>query len=123
MAMRSATRAIRLCIAMLVFAGAAACATHATQTQPASGRVTVGVTSRGPGVASMTFTVSIEPAGVNASIKADAGVYTANDTPAGTHIVRLKNLPGRCRVEGNEEREISVSPRRSAVVRFVVVCS
>ncbi len=108
---------------LLVLIGAAACAKQAPQTQPASGRVTVGVTSRGPGVASMTLTLSIEPAGVNTSIKADAGVYTANDTPAGTHIVGLKNLPGRCRVEGNAERQISVSPRRSAVVRFVVVCS
>lgn len=122
MATRVATRTIRLCIALSVVTGTAACATHAPQTQPASGRVTVGVTSSGPGVASMTFTVSIEPAGVNAPIKADAGVYTANDTPAGTHVVRLKDLPGRCRVEGNEERQISVSPRRSAVVRFVVVC-
>ena len=111
-----------MCIASLVIAGAAGCAKHAPQTQPASGRVTVGVTSRGPGVASMTLTVSIEPAGVNAPIKADAGVYTANDTPAGTHIVRLKNVPASCRVEGNEEREISVAARGSAVVRFVVVC-
>ena len=110
-------------MAVLLLAGAAACAKSAPQTQPSSGRVTVGVTSSGPGVASMTFTLSIEPAGVNASIKADAGVYTANDTPAGTQTVRLKNLPGRCRVEGNEERQISVSPRRSAVVRFVVACS
>jgi hypothetical protein len=110
-------------MAVLVIAGATACAKRTPQKQPASGRVTVGVTSRGPGVASMTFTVSIEPAGVNAPIKADAGVYTANDTPAGTHTVRLKDLPGRCRVEGNEERQISVSPRRSAVVRFVVACT
>jgi hypothetical protein len=122
-ATRSTTRTIRLCIAVSAVAGAAACAKHPPQRQPASGRVTVGVTSRGPGVASMTFTVSIEPAGVNAPINADAGVYTANDTPAGTHTVRLKDLPGRCRVEGNGEREISVSPRRSAVVRFVVVCT
>jgi type 1 fimbria pilin len=117
------TRTVRLCIAALAIAAAAACAKHAPQTQPASGRVTVGVTSRGPGVASMTFTVSIEPAGVNAPIKADAGVYTANDTPAGTHTVRLRNVPGSCRIEGSEEREITVAARSSAVVRFVVVCS
>jgi len=122
-ATRFATRILLSCIALSVVAGAAACASHTPQTQSASGRVTVGVTSRGPGVASMTFTVSIDPAGVNVPIKADAGVYTANDTPAGTHTVRLKDLPGRCRVEGNGEREISVSPRRSAVVRFVVVCT
>jgi hypothetical protein len=112
-----------MCIAALVIAGAAACAKRAPQTQPASGRVTVGVTTRGPGVASMTFTVSIEPAGVNVPIKADAGVYTANDTPAGAHTVRLRNVPGSCRIEGSEEREINVSARGSAVVRFVVVCS
>ena len=121
--MPSANCNVRRGIASLVLAGAAACATLGPQTQPASGRVTVGVTSRGPGVAAMTFTVSIEPAGVNAPIKADAGVYTANDMPAGNHVVRLKDLPASCRIEGNPERAISVSARRSAVVRFVVVCS
>jgi hypothetical protein len=70
----------------------------------------------------MTFNVSIEPAGVNGSVRADVGVFTAENTPAGNHVVRLGNLPGRCRVDGDPERKITVSARRSAIVRFVVVC-
>jgi hypothetical protein len=114
---------VRLCVAALVFAGTAACTRSAPKTQPSSGRLTVGVTSTGPGVASLSFTVSIEPEGVNRSIKADAGVFTSNDTAAGDHVVRLKDVPARCRVEGDQARPIKVSPSDSAVVRFVVVCS
>jgi hypothetical protein len=121
--MHAAHRRGVLCLAASLFLSAAACAKGAPQTQPATGRVTVGVTSRGPGVQTMTFTVSIEPAGVNGSVRADAGVFTAENTPAGSHVVRLKNLPGGCRVDGDTERQISVSARRSAIVRFVVVCS
>ena len=71
----------------------------------------------------MTFTVSIEPAGINGAVKGDIGVFTANDTPAGRHVVRLKDLPGRCRVDGDSEREITVSAGRSTTVRFVVLCT
>ena len=84
--------------------------------------MTVGVTSRGPGVDTMTFTVAIEPAGVEGSVKGDVGVFTA-DMPAGSHVVRLKSLPGRCRVDGDPERKISVSAGRSTTVRFVVECT
>jgi hypothetical protein len=35
----------------------------------------------------------------------------------------LKDLPGRCRVDGDAERKISVSIGRMATVRFVVVCT
>jgi hypothetical protein len=71
----------------------------------------------------MTFTVSIEPAGVNGSVKGDIGIFTADDTPAGNHVVRLKNLPARCRVDGDNERKITVAAGRSTAVRFVVVCT
>ena len=71
----------------------------------------------------MTFTVSIEPGGVDGSVKGDVGVFTAYNTPAGSHVVRLKDLPGRCRVEGDPERKITVSAGRSTVVRFVVACT
>jgi hypothetical protein len=96
---------------------------RAPQARPVSGSVTVGVTSRGPGVETMTFTVSIEPAGLGGPIKADVGVFTAEDTPPGNHVVRLTNVPDRCRVDGGAERQISVSAARSAIVRFVVVCN
>ena len=84
--------------------------------------MTVGVTSRGPGVETMTFKVSIEPAGVDGAVRGDVGVFTAADTPAGNHVVRLTDLPGRCRVDGGSERKIRVSAGRSTVVQFVVVC-
>jgi hypothetical protein len=71
----------------------------------------------------MTFTVSIEPAGLNGSVKGDVGVFTADDIPAGSQVVRLANLPGRCRVDGDPERKITVAAERSATVRFVVVCT
>jgi hypothetical protein len=90
---------------------------------PAFGRVTAGVTSRGPGVERMTFTVSIEPAGVDGSIRGDVGVFTADNVPVGNHVVRLKDLSGGCRVDGDPERRIRVSAGRSATVRFVVVCT
>jgi hypothetical protein len=119
--MQTAT-AVGLCVSASLFFWGSACAKVAPQSRPVTGRVTVGVTSRGPGVETMTFTVSIEPAGVEGSVRGDVGVFTADDTPAGRHVVRLKSLPGRCRVDGDPERDISVSAGRSTTVRFVVVC-
>jgi hypothetical protein len=117
-----ATRAARLCMsASLLFC--VSCAKSNVKSVPTSGRVTVGVTSRGPGVEAMTFTVSIDPAGVEGSVKGDIGIFTADDTPAGSQVVRLKNLPGRCRVDGESERKITVAAGRSATVRFVVTCA
>jgi hypothetical protein len=116
------TRGIAVCVSAAFFLSAPACA-RAVKSQPASGRVTVGVTSRGPGVEAMTFNVSIEPAGVDGSIKGDIGVFTADNTPAGSHVVRLKNLPGRCRVDGSPERWVVFAAGRSTTVRFAVVCT
>jgi hypothetical protein len=121
--MQTAARAVRLGVSAALFFGCAACIKAAPQSLPASGRVTVGVTSRGPGVDTMSFTVSIEPAGMEGSVRGDVGVFTADRTPAGSHVVRLKNLPGRCRVDGDPEPRITVSAGRSTTVRFVVVCT
>jgi hypothetical protein len=115
-------RTVWLCVLASLFFYAAACAKGALQSQPVSGRVTVGVTGRGPGVETMTFTVSIEPGGVDGSVRGDIGVFTT-DTPPGSHVVRLKNLPGRCRVDGDSERKIIVTAGRSTIARFVVVCT
>jgi len=71
----------------------------------------------------MTFTVAIEPAGLKGSVKGDVGVFTADDTPEGSQVVRLTNLPGRCRVDGDPERKIIVRAGRSTTVRFLVVCT
>jgi hypothetical protein len=118
----AANRSVRLCVPAALIFCAAACAKTAPQSPPASGRVTIGVTSRGPGVDTMTFTVSIEPAGVEGSVRGDVGVYTASDNPAGNHVVRLKDLPGRCRIDGESDRKIRVSAGGSTTVRFAVVC-
>jgi hypothetical protein len=71
----------------------------------------------------MTVRVSIEPAGVVGSIKGDVGVFTAGDIPGGNHVVGVKDLPARCRVDGDAERRISVSAGRSTTVRFVILCT
>jgi hypothetical protein len=110
-------------VSVFLFCAAAACAKGPIQSTPASGTVTVGVTSRGPGVEALTFTVSIEPAGAEGTVKGDIGIFTADHTPAGNQIVRLKNLPSRCRVDGDSERKIVVSAGRSTPLRFVVVCT
>jgi hypothetical protein len=60
---------------------------------------------------------------VNGVVKGDVGVFTANDTPVGRHVVRLTNLPGRCRVDGDPQRPITVAAGRSTTVRFVVLCT
>jgi hypothetical protein len=118
-----ASRTACVCVSAALFLGAAACVKRALESQPASGRVTIGLTSRGPGVDTMTFTVAIDPAGVEGSIRGDVGVFTAEQTPAGSHVVRVKNLPGRCRVDGEPERRIVVAAGGSTTVRFVVVCT
>lgn len=71
----------------------------------------------------MAFAVSIEPGGIAGSVKGDVGVFTARNIPGGSYVVRLKDLPRGCRVDGDAEHKISVSSGRSATVRFVVVCT
>jgi hypothetical protein len=102
---------------------AAACGKPAPQPPGGSGRVTVGVTTTGAGKEALKFTVAIEPAGIVGSIKADAGVFSAAVVPVGAHVVRLTDLPARCRVDGGPERAITVSARRSATLRFAVNCN
>jgi hypothetical protein len=122
-AMPSAAQTVGLCVSASFVICAAACARPAPQSLPAAGSVTVGVTSRGPGVEAMAFAVSIEPGGMNGSVKGDVGVFTARNVPAGSHVVRLKDLPRGCRVDGDAERKVSVSAGRSTAVRFVVLCT
>ena len=113
---------VRRCLPLVILA-AGACAKTPPQASPATGSVTVGVTSRGPGVQGMTFGVSIEPAGIAGTVKGDVGIFTARDIPPGSYVVRMKDLPRGCRVEGDVDQTARVSARGSAAVRFVVVCS
>jgi hypothetical protein len=106
---------------LLLLAG---CATAAHQERSDRGTVTVGVTASGPGVAAMTFRVTVDPAGLSGSVRADVGVFTKSNVAPGDHVVRLLDVPARCRVDDGAERTITLSQqRRSAVVRFHVVCT
>jgi hypothetical protein len=99
------------------------CATGLRRPRTGTGTVTVGVTTSGDAVRGLTFRVTIEPAGVSGTVSADAGVLTRSDIPTGDHVVRLLDLPERCRVDGPAERTITIPPPGgSAVVRFQVVC-
>jgi hypothetical protein len=107
----------------LLALAASACATGMRQPPSEVGMLTIGVTSRGADISNYRFRVTVEPAGISATVAADAGVLTRSDVPTGEHVVRLLELPSRCRVEGGAERRIVLSPqRRSAVLRFEVVC-
>ena len=108
-------------VAVLCTAG---CATGASQQRPERGRLTIGVTTTGRAASSLTFQVTIEPAGIAGAVTADAGVFTNSDIPSGDHVVRLLGVPADCRVAGGAERKITISQqRRSAVLRFEVRCS
>jgi hypothetical protein len=102
---------------------APACATGTSQATGARGTVTVGVTTTGAASAkALTFRVSIEPAGVDGTVRANAGVFTRSSIPPGDHVVRLLDVPASCTVAGSGERRISVAARGSAIVRFAVQC-
>jgi hypothetical protein len=123
MALRTDTPAIGVAFVTLLFLSTAACGTGIRQQRPDGGTITIGVTASGKDVARMTFRVTVEPAGISASVRADSGVLTRSDVPPGDHVVRLLDLPARCRVDGSPERTITISQqRRSAVLRFHVVC-
>lgn len=102
--------------------GSPACAQRVPPATPGTGRVTIGVTTTGPGAESLRFGVSLEPAGLTATVKADAGVFTAAAVPAGDLIIRLTNVPTSCRVAEGAERRIELRPSGSLTVRFIVEC-
>jgi len=123
MSVRTVTPAIGAACVSLLLLSASACATSLSQQRPDTGTVTVGVTTTGSGASALTFRVTVEPAGINGTVKADAGLLTRSNIPEGNHVVRLLDLPARCRVDGPAERTITISQaRRSAALRFHVVC-
>jgi hypothetical protein len=99
---------------------ASACATRPPATAPGTGTVTVGVVTTGPGVQALSFRVVVD-SGPIGSIKADAGVLTRS-VPIGEHVIALRELPARCKVEGAEEQRIKVAEDRVTPVRFSVAC-
>ena len=115
-------RANLLSFVAVLIVSTAACAArahHGTET----GTITVGVRTSGELPGSSRFRVTIEPAQFSGTVRADGGVVTKSGVPAGTHVIRLLDLPTQCRVTGDSERTVTISQqRRSAVVRFDVVC-
>src|SRR5262245_1680210 len=87
---------VALICAALASAG---CANRTANTGPETGIVTVGVSTQGSAIESLRFTVDISPGGKGGPIKADAGVFTARNTSAGEHVVRLTDVPSRCAVD------------------------
>lgn len=123
MAGANVMRPIGIALSALLLLSLSACGTGLRQPRSEGGTVTVGVTTSGDAIGGLTFRVTIEPAGISGSISADAGVLTRSDVPPGDHIVRLLDLPSRCRVDGAAERTITIPPQGgSAVLRFHVVC-
>lgn len=109
--------------ALLILACTAGCASATRQQQPRSGRLTVGVTASGASASTLVLKVVVESTGITGSVKADAGVFTSDDVPFGTHVVRLAGVPSTCRVDNGSERKITISEqRRFAVLRFDVRC-
>ena len=110
--------------AFVLLACAAGCASAARQPRPGSGRLTVGVTAAGPSASTLSLRVVVESTGIDGSVKADAGVFTSDDVPFGTHLVRLLGVPSTCRVDDGAERTITINEqRRFAVLRFNVSCN
>jgi hypothetical protein len=109
---------------LVILACAAGCASAVRQERPRLGRLTVGVTASGAAASGLTLKIVVESTGVDGSVKADAGVFTSDDVPFGTHVVRLTGLPSTCRVDNGAERKITISEQsRFAVLRFDVRCN
>jgi hypothetical protein len=108
-------------VALLI--GGAGCATGVRRPQPGIGSLTVGVTTTGPAAAGVRYRLTIEPAGIVGTLKAQAGVFTTDAVPSGEHEVRLADVPAACRVDGGTVRRITISDeQRFVVIRFDVRC-
>ena len=67
--------------------------------------------------------IVVESTGIGGIVKPNAGVFTSDDVPLGTHVVRLTGVPSTCRVDEGAERKITISEQRPfAVLRFDVRC-
>ena len=102
-----------LAAALLTLSGG--CATK-TPAQEAAGILTIGVSTTGSGAAGLSA-----GAGRSDSVKADGGIATCRDLPDGPYEVQL-TLPPECQATNGGSRQISIAPRRTTAVRFVVTC-
>jgi len=116
------SRLCPLAAALLTLSGG--CATKAPAQEPA-GILTIGVSTTGSGAGSLSFPVEIKStragAGRSDRVKADGGIATFHDLPDGPYVVLL-TLPPECQATNGDSRQISIAPRRTTAVRFVVTC-
>jgi hypothetical protein len=78
----------------------------------------------GCAASTLSLRVVVESTGIDGSVKADAGVFTSDDVPFGTHLVQLVGVPSSSRVDDGAERTIRISEqRRFTVLRFNVSCN
>jgi hypothetical protein len=119
----SMQRAMHLFVsAVTILACASGCAS-ARQRPPGQGRLTIGVTASGASASSLMLQIAVESTGIGGTVRADAGVFTSDAVPFGTHTVRLMGVPRTCRVEDGAQRTFTISEqRRVAVLRFDVRC-
>lgn len=117
------TRTFAAVVAVAALTSGAGCATGARPQQPGDGSLTVGVTTTGTAPSGGRYGLTIEPAGIVGSLKAQAGVFTTDALDPGEHVVRLTDVPAGCRVDGGAIRKITISDdRRFVVLRFDVRC-
>ena len=93
--------------------------------QETAGILTIGVSTTGSGAAALSFRLEIKStsagAGRSDRVKADGGIATFRDLPDGPYVVQL-TLPPECQATNGGSRQVSIAPRRTTAVRFVVIC-
>ena len=110
-----------LCVASvtLLVLSACACATGMRQPRSDTGTVTVGVTTSGSGVSTMNFRVTVEPAGISETVRADAGLVTRSNVPSGDHVCTVDRstgpLPGGWRRRAHDHHLTGPSERSTAL--------
>ena len=113
------SRLCPLAAALLTLSGG--CATKAPA-QEAAGILTIGVSTTGSGAAALSFPVEIKSTGNQVVfVTSDGGIATVHDLPDGPYVVQL-TLPTECQATNGDSRQISIAPRRTTAVRFVVAC-
>jgi hypothetical protein len=103
-----------------------ACAGKATAPEQA-GVLTVGISTTGPSASTLAFPIEISSTRADAEppkserIKADGGIATFRDLAGGPYLARL-SLPKECEAAGGPSRQLTIAPRRTTAVHFVVTC-
>jgi hypothetical protein len=116
-------RATALGAAIAFLLTGAGCAGREPANLSPGGTLTAGISSSGPQLAGLEFTIDVDDGRIRQPIKADGGLFTSNDLPAGDHTIRLLNVPDRCRIEGSPVRRVTLSRLRTTAVRFAVRCT